>query len=170
MRGIAALAAVLAFAQPALAATSLCVEEQSSGYVWRDGTWLPATYSHDSYIVKPIMPDDPLGYGCHNRIKANGHPTEADPGAVFMQVYGCYTAYLVGDAPSEFDVSMCMQYWHSGVLTVISCASEGAARYEFEPNGEFLYHRTYAVRVSRTTNAERDSLVLSVGKCSVIEP
>jgi hypothetical protein len=166
-------AAVMAagIATPSQALTVLCLEDSSIGFNWTEEEWTPSKYPPESYIVKKLEASDPLGSACFDlmaHIGRSATPVKSEYSG--SSSTSCYARYGVGSEPTMLDVEMCTEMWtDDGSLNAVYCQEGILAKFNFSPNGEFVIDRTFAVpRLSQ--KPERDSLVLAVGKCSVIEP
>lgn len=165
MRGIILAGAIALLPVPAQALTVLCVEEGSTGFNWRNGDWVQTNYHLDQFIMKDVSEDPELGKFCSVE-----PPTEDDYGIV--KGTRCFNQTEVGDEPSPFGSSHCRVYYKPDMKTVRTVYCEGGyAEVNFQAPGEFVSTRTYsAPDVEMGAADSRDSLVISVGKCSVIAP
>lgn len=171
---LAAVSALLA-AQPVMAATTyLCVEEVSTGLDWRDGRWTPVNYYPQQHVIKRLDADDELASVCLKMMADEGRNAGRIVDAespVLSDQWACYSQINVGDTATYMDTSLCKELYFKDALDSVRCDDGLFANYKFEPAGEFLITRTTAAPVTQDNPAvARDSLSLSVGKCSVIAP
>jgi hypothetical protein len=166
MRGLV-LGVALAVMLPAqsFALTVLCAESGSTGFNWREGKWVNSDYNLERYIVQDVTDDPVLGEYCQPT-----PPTAGDYGVVTGT--RCFNQSSVGEVKSVFATTTCRIYYKTDMTTITTAYCEGGyAEIKFEPTGEFVMSRTYAAPDSdKTAVDQRDSLVLSVGKCSVVAP
>lgn len=157
---------VLAMLMPAqsFALTSLCVETHSTGFNWTNNQWVETTYTLDQYVVQDVSDNDDL----RGVICSAEDPVTSAYGSVSAN--RCFNASMVGEQATVAGTTSCRVYYESDgtTITTVSC-SGGFIDYSFIPTGEFVLSRTYAVPEFNPGD-RRDSLVLSVGKCSVIAP
>lgn len=162
----AAVGVVLMTMLPAqsFALTSLCVETNSTGFNWANGQWIETTYTLDQYVIQDVSANDDLrGFFCTAEA-----PVTSAYGSVSAD--RCFNASMVGEQATVAGTASCRVYYESDGTTIISVScSGGFIDYSFIPTGEFVLSRTYAVPEFNPGD-RRDSLVLSVGKCSVIAP
>jgi hypothetical protein len=75
----------------------------------------------------------------------------------------------VGDQPDNLYTAGCnVRHEDDGGIAYASCAG-AFMDFRFIPDGEFLVTRLYSMPEDEP-DAERDSMAIFVGKCSVIEP
>jgi hypothetical protein len=164
-RAILGVAVAMLLPPQSFALTALCVESGSTGFNWRDGNWVNSDYNLDQYIVQDVSNDPELVSLCI--------PTEKvvnQWGTAYAD--RCFNLSVVGEEKSSYDTTQCrVIYDEGGDTTVVMCDQSRYSNFKFEPTGEFVLTRTYGVPDSdRAPSDQRDSLVLSVGKCSVIAP
>jgi len=151
---------------PALGAVSLCVEQGSTGFDWVNGRWVKQNYSLDQHLVRKVAPTEDIGKWCFERIQERGLNTQP-MGDGWSN--GCYTINLVGEEPNYVD--LCQEFWAGDRLRYVACTTSIVPSYKFEPSGEFVIYRTFGAAYTPVDPAkDRDSLVLAVGSCSVIQP
>lgn len=164
-RAILGVALAVILPAQSFAMTVLCVENSSAGFNWREGEWVNAEYKPEQYIVQDVTGDPVLGEYCQ--------PTPPKAG-MYGVVTGtrCFNQSTVGEEKSVFATTSCRIVYKPDMTTIKTAYCEGGyAEIKFEPTGEFVMTRTYAAPDSEhTAVAQRDSLVLSVGKCSVVAP
>ncbi|MFP9138566.1 hypothetical protein ACLI1C_15410 [Devosia sp. XGJD_8] len=161
------LGVALAMILPAqsFALTVLCAESGSTGFNWRDGKWVNSDYALDQYIVQDVSEDPELSAYCEST-----EPTATANGASYAE--RCFNLSVVGEAKSSFSTTECRTFYDAtGVAVSVRCGNSVYQTINFEPTGEFVLSRTFGIPDFQVpAPAQRDSLVLSVGKCSVIAP
>jgi len=138
------------------------VETHSTDFNWTNDQWVETTYTLDQYVVQDVSDNDDLrGFFC----------TAEDPvtsGYGSVSANRCFNSSMVGEQATVAGTTSCCVYYESDGITIISVTcSCGFIDYSFIPTGESVLSRTYAVPEFNPGD-RRDSLVLSVGKCSVI--
>lgn len=132
----------------------ICVVDESSGYNWRNKSWVHSTFKPLTYIVEK-MPQTSVGCADRQaRIAPSGN-----------NLLGCYAIKEVGKKPLW---SQLCEEWRSesGVVVRVDCSFGGFDSFEAQIDGPFVLTRTYGAFVE--LDGKRDSLVLEVGKCSEI--
>jgi hypothetical protein len=163
--------AAIIIATPALASTTLCVETGRTGFSWKNGEWVSVDFTVEQWIARRTTAGDPQDFGCHDRLAARGITDEIVQGQYGDSATACYVIYQVGTEPADFDIYDCREsYSDEKGMWIASCES-AFQDFQFGPSNEFVMSRTYAVPVYAPENAtSKDSLVVAVGKCSVIAP
>ena len=145
--------------------TSLCIEDNAVGFNWRNGQWVNAVFakgdkiifekidyqkadSSNNFMEKPLLCSQP-----------KAHPVPNN----FQLITACYSIRKFGDAKSMLNMNDCYESYKDGVLTGIQCKSEG----HFLPNGPFVKLPSH-VSMDLSNKSEKDSVVVSVGKCAAI--
>ena len=148
--------------------TSLCVEEQSTGFHWQDGEWMRTKFVPEKFIVEKldiqksgnsspeITPADCLGM-----------KETSDSG--FKN--GCYNVREFGEESNPFSGLVCQEVrsGDEGEATLEQVICDGKiTSIVFEPNGNFHYSKVHWLVRDTPETEEKDSLVLSVGRCSIL--
>jgi hypothetical protein len=145
--------------------TSICVADRATGFNWRAGGWVETRFRPERYTLqkldfsklaseqdprkRPVLCDVPEA---HNY-----------PGGVAV-VKACYAVYDFGREPLMLaDANNCYESYKDGRLEFIQCPSTG----NFKPNGYFAKLPS-STSLSVGSEAEKDSMVLSVGTCGVV--
>ena len=161
------LGVALALALPAqsFALTVLCVEGGSTGFNWHEGRWVNTQYSLDQYIIQDVSEDTALSAYCEST-----EPTKTINGWTYAD--RCFNLSVVGEEKSFVSTMQCRTFYdEADNAASVMCDRSGPTNIKFRPTGEFVLSRTFGVpdvRIPMPT--ERDSLVISVGKCSVVAP
>lgn len=154
-----------------MAATSLCVESASTGFDWTGGQWAQTRFQPEQIIVRPVGLADDLGFLCRATFGAGDITTEIVRTEYAATRHSCYLQYGVGTEPTYSDAYVCREVLGEGDKVMrVSCKMNRFQEFEFEPSGEWVSVRAYAAPDSSVGPSERrDSMALSVGKCSVID-
>ncbi len=141
--------------------TSLCVDEGSTGFNWKNGAWKQVNYAPNKFIIKKIK--DSTQY-CN--VKKQDKKFK-EKGLNFSE--GCYLMKDMGDKHWGFMniPSKCNQVWKftngKYILTRINCKE-----IMFQKDGNFVKHSLGANLDNKPKNNSKDSIFVSHGKCSVI--
>ena len=162
-RAILGVALAMMLPVQSLAMTVLCIESRGTGFNWRDGDWEPATYKGRQHLIKEVSDDPVLGEFCDR--------TEPVVGEYGTTSDLCFNIAKVGEEPDNLYTAVCdVRHGDDGAIISASC-SGAFVDFRFFPNGEFLLTRIYSTpEAEPDPAAERDSIAMFVGKCSVIAP
>ena len=151
----------------------LCIDDDVTGYNWRNKKWVQTNFTEGSrYIIKKIEIEKYINrnYRAKNKILFCNDPKVWDiseNGKKFTgSVEACYEIKSMGNEANFMDSRMCSEWWEDGKLEKISCQSHTPQLY-FQPDGSFIRF-PWHTDVSKPTE-KKDSLVISVGSCSVIK-
>jgi len=144
--------------------TSLCIEDKSTGFNWRNGDWHQTNFMPNKYIVKKVKIDPTPGsdtFQCYEDMK--GKKNLSFDGKKIYD-YGCFNIRDYGDKFTAFYNQLCAQsYDDDENIKGVDCHMMN-----FQPNGAFIKSRFQSSLTSHPKNDYKDSLILSVGKCSVL--
>jgi|LWDU01.1.fsa_nt_gi hypothetical protein len=134
--------------------TSLCIEDESTGFNWVDGKWSLANFNNSKYIVKrfPLSksPICDVSKAAHNDVRT----------------YGCYNKKKLGQEFGIFSYQLCTEFWESGKLSKVSCSnSVWGDNIEFQPSG--IFHTSKIDRTLKYKDS-KGSMYVSHGKCSTL--
>jgi hypothetical protein len=76
----------------------------------------------------------------------------------------CYSIVQLGKPMTPATFSPCTEYYEKGKLEVVHC--ETPNNLSFSPKGQFIKKPWHSDVSATGKNSKKDSLVLSVGKCS----
>jgi hypothetical protein len=158
----------------------LCVEEEATGFNWRNKAWTQTNFRPDKkFVVRKL---DPETYKDAPTRRASGYGSGGvafckDPD-IFPTPYDlpknrkfsgmievCYEIKDMGSEASSVSRQSCYEDWDEGRLTQISCNNHNPQAY-FHPDGAYI---RYPWHTDIDKNADKkDSLTLSVGSCSKI--
>jgi hypothetical protein len=151
----------------------LCVEEQATGFNWKNKAWSQADFKPSTkFLIRKLDPEtykDP-----ETRRNAKKFFLCEDPKVTELVmeekklsgfVNACYEIKELGEEPNLFSYRSCIESWTKGRLDSISCSNHSSPT-NFHPNGAYIkfpWHQNI-----QKDAAKKDSLVLSVGSCSRI--
>ncbi len=143
--------------------SSLCIEEGSTGFLWRNGKWKQTTFFTKKYLYKKI--DSPNQY-CKNTKIDKWNIDKKYKTVVFSE--GCYEVGEFGEKYRRTE--QCEELWYlhpngNTELNFVRCSGV-----EFQPNGNFAKSNHHTEFNDFNSIGERvkhrDSLFVSHGKCS----
>lgn len=128
---------------------ALCVSDKATGFNWNSGDWVQTNFiPGEKLLIQKIVESDPF---CKTDVKASMFGTK-----------GCYRIKVLGSPPSFMDLpETCDEITQKNSLIVIHCR-----KISFHPDGRFIRLPSNADISNNPKNDDKDSLVLSVGKCS----
>ena len=146
--------------------TSLCIEDESTGFHWKEGKWSRAKFIPEKFLVEKLdlesiedTSDSSVPAACV------GMPGNSEDG--FRN--GCYDIRSFGEERNPYSGQVCRELWSEdsegeNLLQVI-CDGRITSMI-FEPTGNFHYSKVHWLVSDDPDSDERDSLVLSIGSCS----
>lgn len=140
---------------------AICVREQSTGFNWENGRWVRTNFKPgnqfliqrlnlEAYASKPTLEQPAL---CQIEPVRQIGTTKISK--------GCYQINDVGEPPVIFLSEMCDEIVEGKQIVSIQCR-----KITFNPDGGFIELPWHADISTSPRNNRKDSLVLSVGKCS----
>jgi hypothetical protein len=158
--------------------SALCIEEMSTGFLWKDGVWDKRNFTPEKLLVKKLAIEKPLG------LTRNGYPNYADSGTCWRNlsesyslsdnetvVSACYNVRDFGSPFYNFNSEVCQETWKNDPGTDKHLESISCKHFAFRVNGWF-HHTNFhdwvgdsGITMDKFVN-HKDSLMLSVGKCS----
>jgi hypothetical protein len=177
MRRLSVLTAALAcVAQAAYAAgvtdrnapfTTVCIDDQVTGFDWHAGAWVPGTLYPNKYTLQKR---DAKSAACAAVLSQV--PAQDD---VFGNLAtGCYTITDFGNGPGP-EIA-CSEQWDPAdtggeTLALVSCASPDSLEWiVFDPTGNFEYAHLGSDLASQPREDTKEPLIMSVGKCKFGRP
>jgi hypothetical protein len=145
--------------------SSLCIEEQSTGFAWRGGNWIGVDFASSKFIVKKI---DPVkGWG--NCVLEEPKDDTVNPNHPTLS--RCYNVREFGGEYNPLDSRFCTEFY-SGEgdffkLTHIIC-TDGTRRLVFKPDGWFHRGHTHEQIGNNPKDDYKDSLTIVVGHCATM--
>lgn len=146
--------------------TSLCVEEASTGFNWQDGRWVETTFATGNFLIRELGRSAAISDACFCLLEWQQSKAERTITEGSDITWGCCALHVVGDEATG--AIPCKEYWSDDDLQTVDC-SGGFVVFRGAPNGEFVKAQTDPIPGPRDAQ-QRDSLVLSHGQCSAIEP
>ena len=149
--------------------SSICVEEQSTGFNWQNKRWVQANFKEETYIVSRIPLEK---YQSFLEARANNLHLCSDKSKENSEfekttfINECYSVTRIGQKPAITDSRMCTEIWESKRLVTIQC-SDHSSKFHFQPTGNFIKQPWHSDL--RSDEQSKDSLALSVGKCTSIQ-
>jgi hypothetical protein len=130
---------------------ALCVSEKETGFNWVSGDWVQTNFkAGEKLLIQKIAPKEPW--------------CKADTKNGMFGTSGCYQIKALGSAPSISDIpEMCDEISEKNTLKVVHCR-----KISFHPDGRFIRLPEHSDISDNPKNGVKDSLALSVGKCSRI--
>jgi hypothetical protein len=161
------------FAQPVFGSkagySTVCVEEQSTGFNWQNKRWVQTNFKEDTYIVSRIPLEK---YQSFLEARANNLHLCSDKSKENSEfekttfINECYSVTRIGQKPAFTDSRMCIEMWESKRLISVEC-DKHSSKLTFQPTGNFIKQPWHSDLRSDVQN--KDSLALSVGKCTSIQ-
>ena len=156
------------------AASILCVEEQATGFDWKNKAWSQKNFRPDTKLV--IRKLEPQTYkDAYTRSKSKNlllcedpkvaPSTNAKKGKLSGFVTACYEIKPMGQEPDILSYGPCIENWSEGLLQNVSCGNHYTPTY-FHPDGAYITYPWHA-DIRRDVD-KKDSLLISVGSCSRI--
>ena len=147
----------------------ICVEEKSTGFNWQNKSWVQANFKEETYIVSRIPVEKYRTfvearandvYLCDDRSNENSKYEKTE------FINECYSVTRIGQKPTVLDSNMCSEVWESKRLVSVHC-NKHSSKLIFQPTGNFIKQPWHSDLLSDEQN--KDSLALSVGKCTSIQ-
>jgi hypothetical protein len=160
--------------------TIFCKETANTGYQWRKGAWKDTGFVENELMVKKISVAEQGALNgqekfftearCGNGWMQDSKDTFYPPNREYAMNIGCYYLYPFGEAPNMLDIVECYETFEAKAksLQQISCRSERMI-FHAAPNGMFQAANVHGDITKKPKNDYKDSIHLSVGKCSVID-
>jgi hypothetical protein len=145
--------------------SSLCVEQQATGFAWKAGKWAPASFTADRYVVEKL---DPGGRGCTAALAAGPHARLI--GKTFAVTMGCYSIRPVDRALAVGDGEACKEAWmvKDRVLTLVTVSCYvGQQTVIFDPEGNFHLSSVSTDTRDAPTGGSKDMLYVAYGTCAL---
>ena len=144
----------------------LCIEEGSTGFIWKNNNWKQTDFTTDKYLVKKLRNSEAL-FGCKDSFSSDINDT-----AKFSK--SCYDIKRFGGkslkVKSKYLGEYCSEWWTRGttseqfILDKVYCNEM-----QFKPNGWFHKSSTNPdLPELKDTASNKSTLSVSVGKCSTL--
>lgn len=155
----------------------LCIEEQATGFSWRNKAWTQTNYRPDAKFVARKL--DPETYKDRATGRATGLgvifckdptifpiPFDLPKNRKFSGYIGaCYEIKDMGSEAHALSRRNCSEYWDDGRIITITCSDHNPPTH-FHPDGAYIRYPWHA-NIDKDAD-KKDSLILSVGSCSKI--
>ncbi len=145
--------------------STLCVGEKSTGFNWEQGEWVAVRFKLSKYIISKIQPDSPKAGSCKTTLKN----VKSGSFQIWGWTEGCYNIRRMGTEFYPHLTQVCPENWEKSgsghSITYIDCRKKG---WVFRPNGNFIHSSIHVNLDPSPEKNYKDSLSISVGKCSVI--
>jgi hypothetical protein len=142
----------------------MCLTEEATGFDWENDAWVTKRFAPTNYVLTKHGTEDK---DCQWEGRFSYSITPPPLGGDLGESTGGYVLKPVGDKDNITNFTVCKERWKKDgsvfVLQDITCL--GWANIRAEPDGPFVLTRTYGAFVP-----EHDSLVLQIGKCSLVSP
>lgn len=149
----------------AAAWTSLCIEDNSRGFNWVEGQWTPVNFTPRQHIIQKIDRSDERSERCYSNLE------QFPRNLTETSSMHCFSIHQVGNSPDQYTIWPCRENtWSDAQVYSVIC-NEGFSSVRLQPTGEFVMSTIISVpeyRVGDVSQLKRDSLSISVGKCSEI--
>lgn len=163
IRTVVIAVSLITFASSASAQSYLCQSTVTTGLDWENGQWVPTNFKEDTFLLKEVPKDQSTAF-CHVHAEQEiGIPEWTYKNETYTHIPTCYTAAAIGE---EGFPAPCRITKINGDLDRLSCEE-----LDFKMNRNFEFFRSGSVSAISTSPPEqtRDSIFVSVGKCSAIE-
>jgi len=146
---------------------SLCIEEQSTGFNWEKGKWVPTRFIENKYIIQKInlssvKRKEDVPFMCRKVL--NEIPVFSN-----FNAYGCYLVKRIGDDNVTIQNSKtCDEYYDMNTKNLTSIRCEFVDNISFLPDGAFIKIPYILDLTSKPNNGYKDSMSIAVGTCSTL--
>jgi len=145
--------------------TSLCIEEDSTGFLWRNNHWKQTRFTTSKYLYKKIK--SPNQYCKNTKIEIS----KWDKDKKYITVVFSKGCYEIGEFGSKYKrTEQCDELWYlhpngRTELNFVRCIDV-----EFQPDGNFARSNNHTqfndFDIFGKKRKTKDSLFVSHGKCS----
>lgn len=146
--------------------TSLCQEEASTGFNWKNGKWHKTNFSEEKLIIKKL-PVSQLGQNTPFCNSISESPKRVTDNIWYRE--GCYNVRNRNDEYSPVFSTICKEFYKENKFDSISCDTLFGPKIDFSPNGNFIATKVPVNIESAPKGDQKGSLSISVGFCSSIE-
>jgi hypothetical protein len=162
-----------AIAQPVFGSkagySSICIEELSTGFNWQNKRWVQTNFKEETYIVSRIPVEKYrtlVEARANNVYLCDDKSNENNKYGKTEFINECYSVTKIGQKPTLLDANMCTEVWESTRLISVLC-NKHSSKLTFQPTGNFIKQPWHSDL--RSDEQNKDSLALSVGKCTSIQ-
>ena len=161
---------LVAIAQPVFGSragySAIYIEEQATGFNWDNKSWVKANFKGETHIVSRIPLEKYKEATDNNFLMCSDKSSTNRSYEKYDYVYECYSVLKSGAKPTMLDSRMCTEVWENKKLLYVGC-SDHSSKFNFQPAGNFIKQPWHADL--RSDEPYKDSLILSVGKCTPIQ-
>ena len=154
---------------PSAAMTSLCTQDQSTGFRWENNRWVLSRFITERFSIRKLSFEEVETIKAKKIVSlASIHCTPrqgSDLGTSGFH-FGCYEfTDLSGEKPLVLSAGLCKEYWRDGKHQFVSCRDFFPA-VDFVPDGQFQESK---MPPQLDIAPERDSIYIAHGQCKVIK-
>jgi len=146
--------------------SAICIEEQATGFNWDNKRWVKSNFKTETHIVSRIAIEKYKEAADNNFLMCSDKSGQNKSFSNYDYVYECYSVVKSGAKPTMLDARMCTEVWENKKLLYVGC-SDHSSKFNFQPAGNFIKQPWHADL--RSDEQYKDSLTLSVGKCTPIQ-
>jgi len=141
--------------------TVLCIEDDSTGFSWKNMQWQQTKYTSSKYIIKKIK---------DSKYCSSEHLNKSSTDD-YQYISGCYIGKRFGhnDLSIGHKQAEVWKLINKKYILVRVNYSDVWLRLHFAPNGEFIQSLTRVNLLDGASKNYRDSISVSHGKCSIID-
>jgi len=145
----------------------LCIEEDSTGFIWKNNNWKQTVFTTDKYLVKKLRNSE-VFRGCESSFSPE---LDNKSSAVRDFSESCYEIKKFGEESfkikNKYIGASCGESWTRGTTSEQFNLEDVACNdMQFKPNGWF--HKSSARAGLQDTASSKSTLSVSVGKCSIL--
>ncbi len=140
--------------------TTVCSEEQSSGFSWIGSLWEQVNFRKTKYVIIKLTDRDSLRTSSCQSEQSFKHIFDSD-----YVIKACYNVRPITTPFSSYSSLMCDEFYSGGSIESIVC-KDPITKVTFNPNGNFIASEVHG---NIRNSPKKDSIKISVGKCSVAE-
>ncbi len=147
--------------QPIPSFSAFCSSTQAIGLDWEKGKWNPVRFKQQRFLIQKLtkteIANDDMAKDMCKKL------TLSPQLFGIRDRQGCYKITNLTSQPRTVNYDSCEETYSGGAKPLIGC--EGEINLAFIPNGSFTLAPD-ALSIDNQYGEERDSLVISVGRCS----
>ncbi len=140
--------------------TSICEEDKSTGFSWINSFWEQANFKKSKYAIVKFTDKEASKMCLSENDKSIKHVSD-----LYSVTSACYNVRDINIPFSKYSSLMCNEYYSSGTIDSVVCDNSWT-KITFNPNGNFIASNVHG---NITNNPNKDSIKISVGKCSITD-
>lgn len=140
---------------------AVCIRDKATGFNWRSGDWIQTNFAPGKQIFIQKIDIVKNSTKPFNERAIFCKEEEGFQSGEFAGSKGCYVIKEAGRETLPIDGKMCTEFFKNRQLQSISCE-----KITFHPDGNFIELPWHSDIDQRPKDDYKDSLILSVGKCS----